>query len=556
MTRKILSVVFMVLLIAPASLAAPKWLVNDGFGEGGMAYYQQGFIANEILASVFVPDPGDYPAKLTKVHTLVQDGTPGGGAQEIFVLYIWQDNGVLQPGTLLYSEGYLLVAADAFNEADLSELDIVIPSGNIRVGWEFVENPPPSFCRDADGNIKPHRNLIYGEIFGVWKWVWSENAGLQGDWIHRLQIDTNYSGATPTPVPTATPTWTPVPTDTPTPLPTDTPTPEPTDTPTNTPTPTPTEEPSPGTPTVPPETQTPEPTLTPTPLPTDTPIPTDTPAFTPTNTPTDIPTATPTEIPTATPTQIPTDTPTPVPPTPTPDDGTIYWDRETYFGLDARGILTVEDWDLDTDPLVQETVNVYVWSQQTDPYPGGLVVTLYETGTSSRTFRSIVPHIGFGPATLPSENIIGVTDGERVFARYLDKSSGEERIAAAQWFDETLSLDLQMPAKSFGTGDMLWCDLYYTNTGKTVNVDLYVLLQVFDEFFSYPTWPNLNSDLTYETMTIAAGQEGTVSIIPAFEVPPISPFGPIYFYAAMFSAGHLDIDSLVTNVDIAEFYFH
>lgn len=370
-------------------------------------------------------------------------------------------------------------------------------------------------------------------------WTWSENAGLIGDWIHRLQIDTNYSGATPTPVPpTATPT--PEPTDTPTPLPTDTPTMIPTDTPTNTPTPTPTEEPSPGTPTVPPQTPTPEPTNTPTALPTDTPIPTDTP----------------TEIPTATPTQIPTDTPTPVPPTPTPDDGTIYWDKEAYFGLDARGILTVEDWDLDTDPLVQETVNVYVWSQQTDPYPGGLIVTLYETGTSSRTFRSIVPHIGFGPATLPSETIIGVTHGERVFARYLDKSSGEERIASTEWYDETLNLELEMSAKSFGTGDMLWCDLHYTNGGKTVKVDLYVLLQVFDEFFSYPTWPNLNTDLTYETMTIAAGEEDTITIIPAFEMPPVDPFGPMYFYAAMFSAGQLDIDALVTNVDIAEFYFH
>lgn len=57
-------------------------------------------------------------------------------------------------------------------------------------------------------------------------------------------------------------------------------------------------------------------------------------------------------------------------------------------------------------------------------------------------------------------------------------------------------------------------------------------------------------------MTIAAGEEDTITIIPAFEMPPVDPFGPMYFYAAMFSAGQLDIDALVTNVDIAEFYFH
>lgn len=64
MMRKILSVVFLALLIVPSLLAAPKWLVNDGFGEGGIAYLQQGFINDEIMASVFVPSPGDYPVKL------------------------------------------------------------------------------------------------------------------------------------------------------------------------------------------------------------------------------------------------------------------------------------------------------------------------------------------------------------------------------------------------------------------------------------------------------------------------------------------------------------
>lgn len=172
MMRKILSVVFLALLIVPSLLAAPKWLVNDGFGEGGIAYLQQGFINDEIMASVFVPSPGDYPVKLTKVHTLVQDGTPGGGAQALFVLYIWQDNGGLQPGELLYSEGYALTAGDFFNEVDLSGLNIVIPSGNIRVGWEYVDAPLPGFCRDGDGRHQATTK------FDLWEDIWSLDVDL------------------------------------------------------------------------------------------------------------------------------------------------------------------------------------------------------------------------------------------------------------------------------------------------------------------------------------------------------------------------------------------
>lgn len=543
MKRLVLVIFIIIQMVAPALLAAPKWLKNDGFDSGGTAYYQQGFIANEIMASVFVPDAGDYPAKLLKVHTLVQDGTPGGGTIGAFVLYIWQDIGGVNPGTLLFTESYQLTAADAFNEVDLSPYNIIINSGNIRVGWEHVLNPPPSFCRDADGTITPHRNLIYGNFGMGWEWRWSENVGLLGDWIHRLQIDTNYGGPTATPnPPTVTPTpeptftWTPEPTETPTIVPTNTP--PSTHTPTVTPTETPTGEPSPGTPTATPPTATPtqEPTITPTTAP-------------PTQTPEPTVTATCTPSPTL------TSTPTPVPPTPTPDDGIIYWDSDVYYGPDARGVITVEDSDLNTDPMAQETVDVHVWSQQTDPYPGGLVITLYETTPSSRIFRSIIPHVGFGPSTIPGDTVIGVTPGERVFARYLDLSSGQEKIATTEWHVETLQIEFQMPATHFGEGDLFWCDLNYSNQGETVQVDLYILLDVYGDFFCYPAWQSINDGLPFERMTIAEGEEDVITVLPAFVMPAVSPMGPFYFYAAMFSAGELSVDSLVSGVGIAEFYF-
>ncbi|HPQ40986.1 MAG TPA: hypothetical protein PLV45_11500, partial [bacterium] len=188
--------ILMMLTVLPLH-ATDKWLQNDGFISGGTAFYQQGFVTNEIMASVFRPDPGDYPCLIRKINTLVQDGA-SGGTIGLFVLTIWEDNGGLQPGTVLYAEAFQLTAADAFNEIDLTSENIVLNSGNVRVGLEFTQNPPPSFCRDADGTIIPQTNLIFAQGLG---WQWSETFGLQGDWIHRLMIDTNYSAATATPTP-------------------------------------------------------------------------------------------------------------------------------------------------------------------------------------------------------------------------------------------------------------------------------------------------------------------------------------------------------------------
>ncbi|MCD4653587.1 hypothetical protein K8T06_06595, partial [bacterium] len=495
MKQLLISMFITVLFIQP-TYSVDKWLVNDGFFSGGVAVYQLGFVQNEIMASIFRPDPGDYPCQLKKINTLVQDGL-GGGTVGSFDLKIWEDDGSLTPGTLLFAESYQLTAATAFNEIDLTAENIVITSGNVRVGLLFALDPPPSFCRDDDGNIQSQTNLIFAQGVG---WQWSETFGLQGDWIHRLMIDTNVGTATSTPLPTNTPTI--IPTNTPTEIPT---TPPPTATPTNPlPTATPTNEPSPGTPTATP-TNTPTNTNTPT-----MPPPTKTPTFT-----------------TPTPTQGP-------PPTATPTAfAFVSFDMEKYFGLEAKAVITVEDSDLNQEPTVQETVEVRVWSQTTDPYPGGLTLTLYENGTSSVLFRSVFPHVGFGPVTRLADNIIGVTEGETVYVRYIDATTAEERIDSAVWSSTTLHLEFLMPGTYFGEGDIFSCDLQFTNSGSAVQVDLYILMDIYGEYFAYPTWQNISEGLPGEMMLVSEGEQGVVHIFPIFKIPPVSAARPFYFYAAM-----------------------
>jgi hypothetical protein len=363
-----------------------EWLTNDGFGQGGEAYYQAGFIEGEIMASRFVPDPGQYPFEIQKIHVLVGDGA-SGGTEGGFILHIWEDSGSLQPGPSLLIESYQLTADnDYFNEITL-ETPILITSGAFRVGLEFAADPPPSFNRDHDGLTYPNRNFIFAiHPPTPAMWHYSSEFGLTGDWILRAGIEVQTPPTeTPTPVPA---------TDTPA-LPTDTPAP-----PTNTPVPptvTPTSQP--GEPTytaVPtftpaPPTASATPYNTATPLPTYTPFPTVPPTSTgipPTHTPA-IPTASPSVTPSPTKTKTPAPTYTP-PPTETPTVAErlnlALWMPSTYFGPGDPCSLTV---DLENQGDIVPGVRLFVvlqlgsgawfwpsWSEEPDSQlmdiPGGI----------------------------------------------------------------------------------------------------------------------------------------------------------------------------------------
>ena len=84
-------------------------------------------------------------------------------------------------------------------------------------------------------------------------------------------------------------------------------------------------------------------------------------------------------------------------------------------------------------------------------------------------------------------------------------------------------------------------------------MDLYVLLAVGSEYWSYPTWAHISEGLGHETLTVEAASDTTMSLIPEFTMPEVSPFGPIFFYAAMFEEGFLDLDYLASNGAVFEF---
>ena len=80
-------------------------------------------------------------------------------------------------------------------------------------------------------------------------------------------------------------------------------------------------------------------------------------------------------------------------------------------------------------------------------------------------------------------------------------------------------------------------------------------MDVFGELWSYPGWRHVSEVLDSESwLVIRGGQQ--INLIPEFTMPPVSPTGPLYFYAAMFEPGMLSLETLVSNGAVWEFRLH
>ena len=112
---------------------------------------------------------------------------------------------------------------------------------------------------------------------------------------------------------------------------------------------------------------------------------------------------------------------------------------------------------------------------------------------------------------------------------------------------------LQMPGTTFGSGDSCWLRLIIQNPGTDRDTDLYILLDVFGDYWSYPSWRPLAEGLDFQYMALTPFETGTLAIIEPVTMPPVEPLGPLYFYAAAFRAGELSLDALVSNGEMLTF---
>jgi len=118
---------------------------------------------------------------------------------------------------------------------------------------------------------------------------------------------------------------------------------------------------------------------------------------------------------------------------------------------------------------------------------------------------------------------------------------------------ENLEIELMIPAESFETGDLFRLDMDMENEWASRTADLYVLLEVFGQYWCYPSWISLDESIDYKTLSIKAGSRDIIDLIPEFIMPMVGEAGPMFFYAALFNEGSLSVDTLISNVSSAEF---
>ncbi len=162
------------------------WLQNDGFVDNSNVGFQQGFVANECWASVYVPEAEHYPFEVTGVQMLVGGNTN----QATFSVGLYDVDADNQPTTALDEVDVQITGADnALTEVDFGGVRLSSPvfdSGNFAVVVCLVGHSGlPAIARDDDGTITADRNWIRAEGRG---WTQSQLFDLTGDWIMRARI--------------------------------------------------------------------------------------------------------------------------------------------------------------------------------------------------------------------------------------------------------------------------------------------------------------------------------------------------------------------------------
>ncbi|GEM_PF-2747734 len=116
-----------------------------------------------------------------------------------------------------------------------------------------------------------------------------------------------------------------------------------------------------------------------------------------------------------------------------------------------------------------------------------------------------------------------------------------------------LSINLILSDQYMHSGDSCWVNLEMTNGADTIQVDLYVLLDVFGAYFCYPTWQSIGEGLTFQTLTLHSGEQKHIEVIGSFIMPATSEAGPLFFYSVCMRSGYFDMSNIVSNVASIDF---
>jgi len=234
--------------------------------------------------------------------------------------------------------------------------------------------------------------------------------------------------------------------------------------------------------------------------------------------PTTTPTMTPSPVP---PTATPSMTPSPVPPTATPVPATS----------------TPEPTPSMTAPPPTET---------TTP-----TMTPSPTFTQTRT-PTASPTVHQNPTNTPFPTPVPPTETPPPEITHTPTVPGPDPTSTPD--SHQLTINIILNDTEFRSGSTCFVDLGIINPGQSRTDDLYFLLEIVGMYWCYPSWCEINENLDKQRINIPAGFDGSIPIIPEFQMPEIQRTGPFYFYAVTFEPEHIEPEAITSNLDIAEFY--
>ncbi len=117
-----------------------------------------------------------------------------------------------------------------------------------------------------------------------------------------------------------------------------------------------------------------------------------------------------------------------------------------------------------------------------------------------------------------------------------------------------IHIQFQISDSVFRPEETCFLNLEIVNSGAALNPDLYVLLEAYGLYWSFPSWSLIDTNLDFLNIDLQPGEHRTLTVLDPFTMPATAADGPFYFYAAMFEAGYLDSMHINSNIAIQEFY--
>jgi len=178
--------------------AAPAWaaeieLRNDSLAEGGSGAIQAGFVAGEIGAAVFNPDPSLFPMQVTRVQIFWRSFFGGQPDTLGRAIKFYQGGSPAPPPVQVFSLDGPVLTDGFLNEFDVTPFNINFSSGPFAIGFQFDTSPTifdPSLVTDTDG-CQNGKNLLFAVPGG---WSNGCSLGISGDFVIRCFVETGAIG--------------------------------------------------------------------------------------------------------------------------------------------------------------------------------------------------------------------------------------------------------------------------------------------------------------------------------------------------------------------------